>query len=101
MTTPEAEAERLLPCECGNYLHQGYGLHRSTCGIHKREAVASALAAKDAEIEKLQAINEGLGVDLETWRNGYHAFERQVEKLKEQLSQSRAEIQMRCTTDEM
>lgn len=57
MTDHEATAKRLLPCECGSYLHQGFGLHRSLCGFHKWEAVAAALAAaeaKGAEFRRIQ-----------------------------------------------
>ena len=42
-----------------------------------------------AENVALRATNERIGLNLETWRNGYHAFERQVQELKSKPSQSR------------
>lgn len=39
----DEEAEEWLPCECGTYLQQGLGIHRSSCGVWKRPAVATRL----------------------------------------------------------
>ena len=72
MTTPEAEAERLLPCAypasmCGGALKVDKDYHWEFCRAASRPAVAAALAAveqkqreRDAEIAKNYYSDDGL-----------------------------------------
>jgi hypothetical protein len=67
------KAAELLPCDCGEYLHQGLGYHRGSCATKFRPAVSAELRMMGAEITRLNAIEDRLGlavITLDTRRDG-------------------------------
>jgi hypothetical protein len=88
------QAEKLLPCNCKDNMYYTRGKHLDSCFASRRPAVAAALRAQGAEIERLQALDKVSAKAHNSNLLEMGDMRRVIAQLKAQLGEAKSEIRM-------